>query len=94
MHVVTSSTRCKNDVNYFFFKFDLFIYYLMMNIIFMTIIVSRFHYSDTFNSSDTEVRRGLYTVIERMVPENDVRNVIDKFDRAEGLFGVSMAVNA
>ncbi|KAL6505934.1 hypothetical protein OROHE_023313 [Orobanche hederae] len=54
----------------------------------------RFHYDDNFKA-DTEVKVGLYKTIERMYPNIETRIKIDeqleKFRRADGLFGMSMA---
>ena len=80
--------------------FILFVYY--MNMIFFPLtlwfIFSRFYYSDSFDSSDVEMMKGLYTVIERMTPDTTASDIIDhqldKFDRAVGLFGLDMAINA
>lgn len=55
----------------------------------------RFQYSEGFNA-DREVKRGLYQTIEKMYPDVEskiaIAEQIEKFRRAEGLFGVSMAV--
>ncbi|KAF7145548.1 hypothetical protein RHSIM_Rhsim04G0045100 [Rhododendron simsii] len=57
-------------------------------------IVLGFQYSETFKA-DREVRKGLYTTIERMYPDMDTRIIIDeqleKFKNAEGMFGMEMA---
>ncbi|KAL6584924.1 hypothetical protein OROMI_004213 [Orobanche minor] len=54
----------------------------------------RFHYDDNFKAG-TEVKVGLYKNIERMCPNIETRIKIDeqleKFRRADGLFGMSMA---
>ncbi|KAI8540876.1 hypothetical protein RHMOL_Rhmol08G0019000 [Rhododendron molle] len=54
----------------------------------------KFQYSETFKA-DREVRKGLYTTIERMYPDMDTRLIIDeqleKFKNAEGMFGMDMA---
>ncbi|KAI8530748.1 hypothetical protein RHMOL_Rhmol11G0083700 [Rhododendron molle] len=54
----------------------------------------KFQYSETFKA-DREVRKGLYTTIERMYPDMDTRIIIDeqleKFKNAEGMFGMEMA---
>ncbi|KAG5549646.1 hypothetical protein RHGRI_014825 [Rhododendron griersonianum] len=56
--------------------------------------ICRFQYSETFKA-DREVRKGLYTTIERMYPDMDTRIIVDeqleKFKNAEGMFGMDMA---
>ncbi|KAI8550815.1 hypothetical protein RHMOL_Rhmol06G0136700 [Rhododendron molle] len=53
-----------------------------------------FQYSET-SKADREVRKGLYTTIERMYPDMDTKIIIDeqleKFKNAEGMFGMDMA---
>ncbi|XP_039144882.1 uncharacterized protein LOC120282190 [Dioscorea cayenensis subsp. rotundata] len=55
----------------------------------------KFQYSDSFNA-DMEVKMGLYKTIEKMYPDLATRIKIDqqleKFKKAEGLFGMSMAI--
>ncbi|XP_048546644.1 uncharacterized protein LOC125525686 [Triticum urartu] len=52
------------------------------------------HYSDNFKPA--EVKRGLYTCLEKMVPDLDERVKIDlqidSFRSAEGLFGMQSAI--
>ncbi|KAG5549643.1 hypothetical protein RHGRI_014824 [Rhododendron griersonianum] len=59
-----------------------------------TELLNRFQYSETFKA-DREVRKGLYTTIERMYPDMDTRIIVDeqleKFKNAEGMFGMDMA---
>ncbi|XP_039123453.1 uncharacterized protein LOC120260074 [Dioscorea cayenensis subsp. rotundata] len=55
----------------------------------------KFQYSDSSNA-DMEVKMGLYKTIEKMYPDLATRIKIDqqleKFKKAEGLFGMSMAI--
>ncbi|CAL5384210.1 unnamed protein product [Camellia sinensis] len=54
-----------------------------------------FHYQENFNA-DTEVKIGLFKTIERMYPDIEDRVKVDeqleKFKKAEGMFGMSMAI--
>ncbi|XP_061358686.1 uncharacterized protein LOC133302887 [Gastrolobium bilobum] len=55
----------------------------------------RFHYDPKFNP-DREVKTGLWKTLEKMCPDIETRiridSQIEKFDRAEGLFGNSLAI--
>ncbi|KAI8017136.1 hypothetical protein LOK49_LG04G00681 [Camellia lanceoleosa] len=57
--------------------------------------INRFHYQENFNA-DTEVKIGLFKTIERMYPDIEDRVKVDeqleKFKKAEGMFGMSMAI--
>ncbi|XP_028126576.1 uncharacterized protein LOC114323229 [Camellia sinensis] len=54
-----------------------------------------FHYQENF-TADTEVKIGLFRTIERMYPDIENRVKVDeqleKFKKAEGMFGMSMAI--
>ncbi|XP_061351356.1 uncharacterized protein LOC133296400 [Gastrolobium bilobum] len=56
----------------------------------------KFHYDTKFNL-DREVKTGLWKTLENMCPDIETRITIDsqieKFDRAEGLFGNSLAIS-
>src|SRR4051812_37913602 len=64
----------------------------------MFVFMFRFHYSENFDGSRIEVRDGLLEVIERMYPDTMQRRMIDhqldKFERAEGMFGRAMTIDA
>ncbi|XP_061360438.1 uncharacterized protein LOC133304421 [Gastrolobium bilobum] len=55
----------------------------------------KFHYDTKFNP-DREVKTGLWKTLEKMCPDIETKITIDsqieKFDRAEGLFGNSLAI--
>ena len=57
-------------------------------------LIAQCHYSDNFKPA--EVKRGLYTCLEKMVPHLDERvNIdlqIDSFKNAQGLFGMQSAI--
>lgn len=59
-------------------------------------MIFRFQYDSNFNA-DAEVKIGLFKTIERMYPDVETRVIIDsqleKFRKAEGLFGMDMAVS-
>ena len=63
------------------------------NIFFLFI---RFHYAKNFNA-DREVLYGLHESIETIIPYKRTRfeldQQLDKFKKAQGLFGRSMALN-
>jgi len=59
-------------------------------------LLIKFHYDKNFNA-DSEVLYGLYETIEKMIPDRRIRfqldQQLDKFKRAQGLFGRSMAID-
>jgi len=55
-------------------------------------LLIRFHYDKNFNA-DSEFLYGLYKTIEKMILDKRIRFQLDKFKRAQGLFGRSMTID-
>ena len=69
----------------------------VIEFIYEVIFLSRFHYQETF-TADTKVKIGLFKTIESMYPDIEDRVKVDeqleKFKKAEGMLGMSMAIMA
>ncbi|XP_028113206.1 uncharacterized protein LOC114311289 [Camellia sinensis] len=69
--------------------------HVMVKFVYEVIFLSRFHYQENF-TADTEVKIGLFKTIERMSLDIEDRLKVDeqleKFKKAEGMFGMSMAI--